>query len=113
MNRPVRMGIAPDEARERILEVAEQHFRRIGYHKTSMADIASQLEMSTANIYRFFPSRAAMNESICGEVADIAFAIARTNAPAMEKLDWLLTAIHHHKKMTLVKERPIDIAPWA
>ena len=39
MNRPVRMGTAPDEARERILEVAEQHFRRIGYHKTSMADI--------------------------------------------------------------------------
>ncbi|MGO9133149.1 MAG: TetR/AcrR family transcriptional regulator [Methylovirgula sp.] len=111
MHRPVRIGAAPDAVRERILEVAEQHFRRIGYHKTSMADIASQLGMSTANIYRFFPSRAAINESICGrvlnEVADIAFVIARTNAPAMEKLDWLLTAIHHHKKMTLVKERPM------
>ena len=38
------------------------------------------------------------------EVADIAFAIARTNAPALEKLDRLLTAVHHHKTK-LIKER--------
>jgi hypothetical protein len=31
MNRPVRTGADPDEARARILEVAEEHFRRIGY----------------------------------------------------------------------------------
>ncbi|MER8373495.1 TetR/AcrR family transcriptional regulator [Mesorhizobium sp. M1406] len=109
MNRPVRTRIDPDEARRRILEVAEEHFRRIGYHKTSVADIASELGMSTANVYRFFPSRDAIKESICGqalnEVADIALAIARTNAPAGEKLGQLLTAVHHHKKMTLVKEK--------
>ncbi|WGS21739.1 MULTISPECIES: TetR family transcriptional regulator [unclassified Bradyrhizobium] len=86
MNRPVRTANDSDEARARILEVAEEHFRRIGYHKTSVADIASELGMSPANVYRFFPSRDAINESICGrlvnEVADLAFAIARTNAPA-------------------------------
>ncbi|NOJ39185.1 TetR/AcrR family transcriptional regulator [Bradyrhizobium australiense] len=109
MNRSVRTGADPDEARARILEVAEEHFRRIGYHKTSVADIASELGMSPANVYRFFPSRDAIDESICGrvvnEVADIAFAIARTNAPAREKLDQLLTAVHRHNKMTLVKEK--------
>ncbi|MEH2532431.1 AcrR family transcriptional regulator [Bradyrhizobium sp. AZCC 1588] len=109
MNRPVRTGTDPDEARARILEVAEEHFRRIGYHKTSVADIASELGMSPANVYRFFSSRDAINESICervlNEVADIAFAIAHTNAPAMEKLDQLLTAVHRHNKMTLVKQR--------
>lgn len=42
-------------SRERILDVAEEHFRRIGYQKTSVADIASCLGMSSANIYRFFP----------------------------------------------------------
>ncbi|MFG3597152.1 TetR/AcrR family transcriptional regulator [Bradyrhizobium sp. RDI18] len=108
MNRPVRMGVDSDEARERILKVAEEHFRRIGYHKTSVADIASELGMSPANVYRFFPSRDAINKSICGrvlnEVSDVAVAIARTNAPAMEKLDQLLTAVHRHNKMTLVKE---------
>ncbi|MER9236660.1 TetR/AcrR family transcriptional regulator [Mesorhizobium sp. M0622] len=109
MNRPVRTRTDPDEVRARILEVAEEHFRRIGYHKTSVADIASELGMSTANVYRFFPSRDAIKESICGrvvnEVADIALAIAHTNAPAGEKLGQLLTAVHHHKKMTLVKEK--------
>ena len=60
MNRPVRTGTDSDEARARILEVAEEHFRRIGYHKTSVADIASELGMSPANVYRFFPSRDAI-----------------------------------------------------
>jgi AcrR family transcriptional regulator len=109
MNRTVRTGTDRDEARARILQVAEERFRRIGYHKTSVADIASELGMSPANVYRFFPSRDAINESICGrvlnEVANIAFAIARTSAPAMVKLDHLLTAVHRHNKMTLVKEK--------
>jgi AcrR family transcriptional regulator len=93
------------------MEAAEQQFRRVGYHRTSVADIAAELGMSPANIYRFFPSRDALNESICGrvvnEVADIAFAIARTNAPAMQKLAQLLTAVHRHNKMMLVKARPM------
>src|SRR5689334_9490666 len=81
MNCPVRTGKDSDEARARIMEAAEEQFRRVGW--TSVADIAAELGMSPANIYRFFPSRDAINESICGrvvnEVADIAFAIARTN----------------------------------
>lgn len=109
MNHPVGTRTDPDEVRARILEVAEEHFRRIGYHKTSIADIASELGMSRANVYRFFSSREAINESICrlvvNEVADIAVAIARTNAPALEKLDRLLTAVHQHNKTKLIKER--------
>lgn len=61
MNRPVRTGNESDEARARILEVAEEHFRSVGYHRTSVADIAAKLGMSAANIYRFFPSRDAIN----------------------------------------------------
>jgi AcrR family transcriptional regulator len=109
MNRPVRTGTDSDETRARILVVAEEHFRRIGYHKTSVADIASELGMSPANVYRFFPSRDAINESICGrvlnEVADVAFAITRRNAPAKEKLERILTAVHRHNKTKLVEER--------
>jgi AcrR family transcriptional regulator len=103
------MGTDRDETRARILKVAEEHFRRIGHHKTSVADIASELGMSPANVYRFFPSRDAINEFICGrivnEVADIGFAIARANARPVEKLDLLLTAVHQHNKMTLVREK--------
>src|SRR5438093_73041 len=109
MERSGRRRTDPDGVRARILEVAEERFRRVGYHKTSVADIASELGMSPANVYRFFPSRDAINESICGrvvnEVADIAFAIARTDAPTLEKLDRILTAVHHHNKTKLIKDR--------
>ncbi|MEI9406452.1 TetR/AcrR family transcriptional regulator [Mesorhizobium argentiipisi] len=109
MNRPVRTRTDPDEMRARILAVAGEQFRRLGYHKTSVADIAAELGMSTANVYRFFPSKGAIIEAICGrvmdEVAEFAFVIARTGAPASEKLTRLLTAIHHHTKTTLIKEK--------
>src|SRR5437016_11659001 len=109
MERSGRRRTDTDKARARILEVAEAHCHRIGYHKTSVAGIAAELGMSRANVYRFFPSRDAINESICrrvvNEAADIALAIARANAPASEKLCRLLTAVHRHNKMTLVREK--------
>jgi len=110
-DRPVRTATAADEVRARILDAAEQRFRRAGHHRTSVADIAAELGMSPANIYRFFPSRDAINESICGrvvdEVAEIASAIAHAEAPAKQKLDQLLTAVHQHNKMMLVNARPM------
>ncbi|MCK1677541.1 MULTISPECIES: TetR family transcriptional regulator [unclassified Bradyrhizobium] len=111
MDRSVRTGRESDEARARILGAAEERFRRVGHHRTSVADIAAELGMSPANIYRFFPSRNAIDESICGrllnELADFAFAIARRNAPAAEKLEELLSTVHHHSKMTLVTAKPM------
>ncbi|MET3518619.1 MULTISPECIES: TetR family transcriptional regulator [Mesorhizobium] len=109
MNHPIRVRTDLDSVRARILEVAEKHFRRIGSHKTSMYDIASDLGMSRANVYRFFPSRDAINGFICkrilDEAADIAFAIARTNATASEKISRLLIAIHNHGKATLIEQK--------
>ena len=52
--------------RERILDVAEQHFRHIGFRKTTVANIAKRLGLSSANVYRYLPSRMAINASICG-----------------------------------------------
>ncbi|WP_325052816.1 TetR/AcrR family transcriptional regulator [Sinorhizobium meliloti] len=93
----------------RIQEVAEEHFRRIGHHKTSVADIASELGMSRANIYRFFPSRDAIRESICRRVlngtAELALTIARRSTPPSEKLKELLTAVHHQNKTKLLHDR--------
>lgn len=47
-----------------ILEVAERLFRTLGYQKTAVADIARELGMSPANLYRFFPSKSAINEAM-------------------------------------------------
>ncbi|MEA4855725.1 helix-turn-helix domain-containing protein, partial [Solidesulfovibrio sp.] len=40
--------------KSRIIEAAENLFREVGYSKTTVADIASALGMSPANIYRYF-----------------------------------------------------------
>jgi AcrR family transcriptional regulator len=111
MSRRTPTPIDADLLRERILDVAEEHFRRVGHQKTSVADIASCLGMSSGNIYRFFPSRAAINRSICGrffaEAAQFADAIPRMQAPAPEKLVNLLIILHQKKKRTFIQEKPV------
>jgi len=58
------LKIKPDDTRARIMDTAEALFRRLGYAKTAVADIAAELKMSPANVYRFFPSKDAIVEAI-------------------------------------------------
>ncbi len=78
--------IEPD-TRERILVVAERLFRQIGYQKTTVADIAKELRMSPANVYRFFDSKKAIHEGVArglmGEVEVEAQRIATAPGPGM------------------------------
>jgi AcrR family transcriptional regulator len=48
----------------RILDEAERLFRHYGYSKTNVADIARELGMSPANIYRFFASKTKIHEAL-------------------------------------------------
>jgi AcrR family transcriptional regulator len=52
----------------RILDCAERLFRHYGYGKTNVADIARELGMSTANIYRFFGSKVEIHQAVCGRM---------------------------------------------
>jgi AcrR family transcriptional regulator len=89
--------VEPD-TRERILVVAERLFREIGYQKTTVADIAKELRMSPANVYRFFDSKKAIHEGVArtlmGGVEDAAKAIATRREPAASRLRELMTTIH-------------------
>jgi len=51
-----------------ILEAAERLFGQIGFQKTTVADIAHNLRMSPANVYRFFTSKAEIHEAVGREV---------------------------------------------
>ncbi|QHO78339.1 TetR family transcriptional regulator [Bradyrhizobium sp. CCBAU 051011] len=86
------------DTRERILVVAERLFREIGYQKTTVADIAKELRMSPANVYRFFDSKKAINEGVArglmGEVEDAAHAIVIRSGSAADRLRELLTTVH-------------------
>jgi AcrR family transcriptional regulator len=81
----------------RIVDVAEQLFRQLGHRKTTVADIARALSMSPANIYRFFPSKEAINEAVCrrllGELICVAAAFAQRSGTAKDNLHGLLVEL--------------------
>jgi AcrR family transcriptional regulator len=106
--------VRPDDTRARIVEAAETLFRRLGYAKTAVADIAADLHMSPANVYRFFPSKQAIVEAICQrcltDVEEQAWATARAKAPAADRLERLILAIlKYHKENLLTETRVHDI----
>jgi AcrR family transcriptional regulator len=89
--------IEPD-TRERILVVAERLFRQLGYQKTTVADIAKEMRMSPANVYRFFDSKKAIHEGVCrvlmGEVEEAGQAIMARPGSAASRMRELITTIH-------------------
>lgn len=86
------------DTRDRILEVAERLFRQIGYQKTTVGDIAKELRMSPANVYRFFESKKAIHQAVArglmGEVELEAQRIVAKPGPVPERFRELLTTIH-------------------
>ncbi|MGD0635446.1 MAG: TetR family transcriptional regulator [Beijerinckiaceae bacterium] len=74
----------------RILDEAERLFRHYGYSKTTVADIARELGMSPANIYRFFSSKSQIHEALAERMLaarEVALhAIAKRPVKASERL---------------------------
>jgi AcrR family transcriptional regulator len=87
-----------DNSKDRIIEAAEANFRRYGYSKTTVADIAKDAGMSPANVYRFFDSKGdivgAIAELWLGEMEAYARRIALRDAPASDRLRAYVLEIH-------------------
>lgn len=104
----------PDDTRIRIMDAAEALFRRLGFGKTAVADIAAELRMSPANVYRFFPSKNAIVEAICqrclGELEEKAWAAACSRGSAAERIERLvLETLAYHKDNHLTDQRVNDM----
>ncbi|MCK1473427.1 TetR family transcriptional regulator [Bradyrhizobium sp. 197] len=86
------------DTRDRILEVAERLFRQIGYLKTTVGDIAKELKMSPANVYRFFESKKAIHQAVARslmcEVELEAQRIVARPVPVLPRFRELLSTIH-------------------
>jgi AcrR family transcriptional regulator len=109
---------SPDDTRARIMETAEALFRRLGFAKTTVADIAAELKMSPANFYRFFPSKNAIVEAICrrclSEVEEKAWAVARSKGPAGQRMERLvLEILAYHKENLLIEHRVNEMVLFA
>lgn len=107
-----------DETRERIARVAEELFRRMGFAKTAVADIASELGMSPANVYRFFPSKTAIVQDICsrcleemeGEIRGIC---GHPRSPRQRIFDVFHAIMVYHRDNFLSERRVHDMVQVA
>lgn len=95
-----------EETRQCILVAAWDHFRQLGFRKTTIADIAGTLGMSSANVYRFFPSKDALTEAICrnllgGLLETVRAAAAGPGTPG-ERIRTVMMILHrnHREQMT-------------
>jgi AcrR family transcriptional regulator len=78
------------QTRALILDAAGKRFRHYGYQKTTMSEIATDLAMSTGNLYRFYPSKLDIAEAYAhfheeDEDKMMAEIVARQE-PAIERL---------------------------
>jgi AcrR family transcriptional regulator len=96
-----KMTKAPDptvsDTRFRILIVAERLFAEIGFRKATVNDIARELRMSPANVYRFYGSKSDINASVVAKLLsemEVGLAdIVKRSEPARQKLRAFLGAI--------------------
>jgi len=87
-----------------IVEVAARLFGEIGFQKTTVADIARELRMSAANVYRYFAAKPEINEAVCmdllGKIEAEAEKIAASRSTAAQRIRNLIGAVEktHHKQ---------------
>ncbi len=96
---------SPKDTRERILQAADERFQQYGYNKTTMAEIASDCQMSAANLYRYFESKLDIGAALAGcclreEEDKLTAVIAQKETPASNRLEeYVLETLrhtHHH-----------------
>ena len=105
----IRTRLSSEETRLRIMEVAEEHFRRIGYAKTAVADIAIALGMSPANVYRFFESKSEIRDAICYRLLQqehtMIEEIIASPEPAAVRLERIILGVNTYNRCQFVKEK--------
>lgn len=80
----------------RLLTIASDHLKRFGARHVTVVSIADAAGMTHANVYRYFPSKAALIDAVAGQwlkrVETVIAAIADAPDPADDKLERLLQA---------------------
>src|SRR5437867_13402029 len=92
--------------RERILDAAEDVLRRFGPAKATVVDVARALGVSHGSVYRHFPSKAALRESVAerwlDRVSAPLAAVVADDGPAVDRLRrWLDLLVATKRKKAL------------
>ncbi|MFM2370530.1 MAG: hypothetical protein RIS85_252 [Pseudomonadota bacterium] len=104
-------GPADHAVRDQIVAAARECFARYGFGKTTVSDLAKEIGFSKAYIYRFFDSKQAIGEAICGErlgllVAQAQGAIAAGDS-ATDKIRRMFRALTEATSQLLFNDRKI------
>ena len=88
-----------------------QHVRRYGAGHISVSSIAREIGMTHANVYRYFPSKAALIEAVTAAwlkplEADLR-AVADGPDPARDKLERIVLAVHRAYRSKLEHDPPL------
>ncbi|KRB40954.1 TetR/AcrR family transcriptional regulator [Phenylobacterium sp. Root700] len=106
-----RPGRPTVDRREEILEAAQRLYESIGFEKTTIGDVARDLGMSPANLYRSFPNRQALDEAIAGRalstIEDKAWAAARAEPNAGLALEALSRAVLEETQRLLFSDQKL------
>jgi AcrR family transcriptional regulator len=89
----------PAETHEaRLVDIARAHVRKFGHARTTVVGVAADAGMTHANVYRYFPSKAALLDEVVASGLRPLEARLREAAdgadPAHDKLERMLIAIH-------------------
>ncbi|MEM9170191.1 MAG: TetR family transcriptional regulator [Pseudomonadota bacterium] len=104
-----RPGLSEQETRDLIVNEAEKLFLRIGYRKTTIADIAKACGFSTANVHRVFGTKSSINEAIAermlADVIDRARAASCTGPSEADNFCAFVGSVHDDM-LRMVEHRP-------
>jgi AcrR family transcriptional regulator len=96
-----------EETRSCILSTAWDLFRQLGT-RTTVADIADKLGMSSANVYRFFPSKQALSEAVCENLLDEVLRAAQREldgpGPASKRIAGMMLTLHRFMRDQMTDE---------
>jgi TetR/AcrR family transcriptional repressor of the ameABC operon len=106
-----RKRLTRDETRELIMVKADELFRQFGFGKTTVVDIAAELGMSPANIYKFFSSKEAIIQaSVDRNLVVFIESVQRhmvASGAALDRIEKVLLTVWRHTTDILRNKRQV------
>ena len=96
-----------EATREKILEAALRLFRKRGFEKTTMRDVAKAAGVAVGAAYYYFPSKEAVVLAYYERTQDAHAALAREGMKRARSLEGRLRAVLHAKIDTLEHDRKL------
>ena len=110
MKAPGRLPVSKAESADvRLLAIAADHLKRSGAKAVTLVGIAEAAGMTHANVYRYFPSKAALIDAVADrwlKALEVVIAqIADAPDPADDKLERLIQALAGAHRDLLIEDR--------